>query len=118
MGRFDSLDINSKGWLEAQKNHLKNNDYLIVIDNLSAFLEDESIDDKQAPVRVCHRYLSNRTDQLDYKNALENGLPIGSGEIESAHRYVIQKRLKLSDAWWKASNVNPMLWDLCEEDDR
>ncbi len=102
-------DINPKGWLEEQKNHLKNNDYLIVIDNLSAFLEDESIDDKQAPVRVCHRYLSNRTDQLDYKNALENGLPIGSGEIESAHRYVIQKRLKLSGAWWKASNVNPML---------
>lgn len=82
---------------------------MIVIDNLSAFIEDESIDDKQAPVRVCHRYLSNRTDQLDYRNALENGLPIGSGEIESAHRYVIQKRLKLSGAWWKASNVNPML---------
>ena len=51
-------DINPKGWLEEQKNHLKNNDYLIVIDNLSAFIEDESIDDKQAPVRVCHRYLT------------------------------------------------------------
>jgi len=101
--------INPKGWMEQQKKHLKNNDYLIVIDNLSAFIEDESVDDNQAPVRVCHRYLSNRTDQLNYKSALENGLPIGSGEIESAHRYVIQKRLKLSGAWWKASNVNPML---------
>jgi len=101
--------INPKGWMEKQKKHLKNNDYLIVLDNLSAFIEDESVDDNQAPVRVCHRYLSNRTDQLDYKSALENGLPIGSGEIESAHRYVIQKRLKLSGAWWKASNVNPML---------
>jgi len=101
--------INPKGWTEKQKKHLKNNDYLMVIDNLSAFIEDESVEDSKAPVRVCHRYLSNRTDQLDYKNAIENGLPIGSGEIESAHRYVIQKRLKLSGAWWKASNVNPML---------
>jgi hypothetical protein len=61
------------------------------------------------PVRACHRYLSNRTNQLDYKGAIEEGLPIGSGEIESAHRYVIQKRLKLSVAWWKVENVRPML---------
>ncbi|NOQ13881.1 MAG: hypothetical protein GQ583_05275, partial [Methyloprofundus sp.] len=36
-------------------------------------------------------------------------LPIGSGEIESAHRYVIQKRLKLSGAWWKEENIERML---------
>jgi len=36
-------------------------------------------------------------------------LPIGSGEIESAHRYVIQQRLKLPGAWWKAANVESML---------
>jgi len=40
---------------------------------------------------------------------LENGLPIGSGEIESAHRYIIQRRLKLVGAWWKADNVKSML---------
>ncbi len=34
---------------------------------------------------------------------------MGSGEIKSTHRYVIQKRLKLSGAWWKAANVEPML---------
>ena len=101
--------INPKGWTEQQKKHLKNNDYQTVIDNLSPFVEDQMIEESKAPVRACHRYLSNRTDQLDYKSALDQGLPIGSGEIESAHRYVIQKRLKLSGAWWKASNVNPML---------
>lgn len=60
-------------------------------------------------MRACHRYLSNRTNQLDYKGTIENGLPFGSGEIESAHRYIIQKRLKLPGAWWKAANVEPML---------
>jgi len=101
--------INPKGWTEQQKKHLKNNDYLTVIDNLSPFIEAETVEETKAPVRACHRYLSNRTDQLDYKGAIKNGLPIGSGEIESAHRYVIQKRLKLSGAWWKACHVNPML---------
>ena len=67
------------------------------------------MEEAQATVRACHRYLSNRIGQLDYKGAIEKGLPIGSGEVESAHRYVIQKRLKLAGAWWKAENVEPML---------
>ena len=41
--------------------------------------------------------------------AIGKGLPIGSGEIESAHRYVIQERLKLPGAWWKADNADFML---------
>lgn len=34
--------INPKSWVNEQKKYLKNNDYLRVIDNLSAFIEDES----------------------------------------------------------------------------
>jgi hypothetical protein len=37
---------------------------------------------------------------------LAAGLPIGSGEIESAHRYVIQNRLKIAGAWWKMENLS------------
>jgi len=36
-------------------------------------------------------------------------LPIGSGEIESAHRYIIQERLKITGAWWKEENAADML---------
>ncbi|MDE0513722.1 MAG: ISKra4 family transposase, partial [Gammaproteobacteria bacterium] len=56
-----------------------------------------------------YRYLRNRTHQLDYQGALERGLPIGSGEIESAHRYVVQRRMKIAGAWWKADNAQAML---------
>lgn len=96
-------------WTNEQKNLLKNNEFPIVISNLEPYMEAENIENDKAPVRACHRYLNNRTDQLDYKSAIEAGLPIGSGAVESAHRYIIQKRLKLSGAWWKASNVDPML---------
>jgi hypothetical protein len=100
-------EINPEGWTNHQKDLLKQNEHQKVLENLHPFLEDENID--QTPVRACYRYLNNRPDQLDYQGAIEKGLPIGSGEIESAHRYVIQKRLKLSGAWWKAENINPML---------
>ena len=61
------------------------------------------------PVEKCYRYLDNRKDYLDYKDAIEKDLPIGSGEIESSHRYVIQKRLKIAGAWWKCETAEWML---------
>lgn len=99
----------TKAWIEQQEAALKSGQAQKVIEALEPYLEASDVEDKNAPVRVCHRYLSNRTKQLDYPDARSRGLPIGSGEIESAHRYVIQKRLKIAGAWWKAPNVGPML---------
>jgi hypothetical protein len=48
-------------------------------------------------------------DAFDYDAIREQGLPMGSGEIESAHRIIPQKRLKLPGAWWHPETVNPML---------
>ena len=56
---------------------------------------------KRAPIRALVRYMKNRPGQFEYKTAIDQQLPIGSGKIESAHRSLIQKRLKLPGAWWK-----------------
>ena len=101
------VQINPEGWINHQKDFLKQNKYKKVLENLFPFLENDEVG--QTPVRACYRYVNNRPDPLNYKDALKKGLPIRSGEIESAHRYVIQKRLKRSGAWWKADNINPML---------
>ena len=96
-------------WLETQKKRLKSNHSPLVLTALSEALEPASVADADAPVRACHRYLSNRLDHLDYQGALAKGLPIGSGEIESAHRYVVQQRLKRPGAWWTPDNAEAML---------
>ena len=99
----------SKAWFNQQKERLKAGDCVGVIESLRAHLESEEVADSDAAVRSCHRYLSRRRDQLDYLGALANNLPIGSGEIESAHRYIVQKRLKLPGSWWCAANAEHML---------
>lgn len=96
-------------WLEKQKDRLKNQGVDTVLNELQSHLEPPETVDENAPVRKCWRYLGERQNQLDYKHAIDLGLPIGSGEIESAHRYVIQERLKLPGAWWKDSNAEYML---------
>jgi hypothetical protein len=98
-----------EGWMEQQKKRLKANLSDKVLSALESFREADSVSDKQAPVRTAYRYIYNRTQQLDYQGAIEADLPIGSGEIESAHRYVIQARLKLSGAWWNIDNAAAML---------
>ena len=96
-------------WLDEQKQRLKTNQASHVLETLLPFLEPPETDDEKAPVRRAYRYLRNRLDQVDYQGAIEKGLPIGSGEIESAHRYVVQARLKCSGAWWSPKNIDYML---------
>lgn len=54
-------------------------------------------------------FLTRYQDCLDYPGANNNDWPLGSGKIESAHRYLPQQRLKLPGAWWSPKNINPLL---------
>ena len=91
--------------MEKQKDRFKANQVDAVLEALAPFLATQQDD----PVTACDRYIRNRLSQLDYQGAIRRKLPIGSWEIESAHRYVIQKRLKLSGAWWAPRNIEAML---------
>lgn len=54
-------------------------------------------------------YINRFCDALDYNDFKEKGYPIGSGEIESAHKSIPQKRLKISGASWHPDSINPIL---------
>lgn len=63
---------------------------------------------QQTVANLC-KYLERFKDAVHYNKYRSMGLPIGSGEIESAHRYIPQKRLKIPGATWHPSTINPML---------
>jgi hypothetical protein len=96
-------------WLEQQQQHLKRNRWQQVLAALHPNLEPETTADEQAPVRAAYRYIQNRPNQLDYQGAIVANLPIGSGEIESAHRYVILERLDIAGAWWTQEKAEQLL---------
>ena len=96
-------------WLRSQQQLLKHNQSQQVLLALQAYLEPEEVEDNQAPVRAAYRYIDNRADQLDYQGAIAANLPIGSGEIESAHRYVILERLDIPGAWWTIEKAEDFL---------
>jgi hypothetical protein len=99
----------AKRWLAKQQERLKENQVAKIIEELEPQIEGREIKDEEAPVRRCHRYLRNHREYLNYQEALAAGLPIGSGEVEGGHRYVVQERLKKAGAWWKRENAKKML---------
>lgn len=95
-------------WLENQQLYLKDNQAKRVIETLFSRLEPDNTPDELAPVRMAWRYLNNRAEHLDYRGAIARDLPIGSGLIEGGNRHVLQKRLKISGAWWRSENALAM----------
>lgn len=99
----------SMTWLTDQKEKLKHCQVDEVIQELRRTLDSHPDWKSDNPVSKCYQYLISRAGQFNYKAAISAGLPIGSGEVESAHRYIIQDRLKLAGAWWSKNNAQSML---------
>jgi hypothetical protein len=96
-------------WLNRQQEKMKENRTGEVLQLLTEGSRAGKQREAEGAVGACARYLSNHLQYFDYKGALGRGLPIGSGEVEGGNRWVIQKRLKLSGAWWKEENAEKML---------
>lgn len=54
-------------------------------------------------------YLENNKDRIDYPEYLLENYYIGSGAIESAHRHVIQNRMKKAGQIWSRRGAEKML---------
>jgi hypothetical protein len=83
------------------------------IDELKVVLEkhinEPTTEDHVCEAITCYEYIAKRSNQFEYRNALDQDLPIGSGKIESGNRSVIQRRMKIPGAWWDKDNAQAML---------
>lgn len=62
-----------------------------------------------AEINTLITYLHNNRQRLNYGSQRQGGYPLGSGGIESAHKFICQVRLKRSGAWWYVANGNHLL---------
>lgn len=87
-----------KKWLSIQKNKLLNDQVIHIIQEIGQLSKSTVKADKIRKSLLT--YLQNNQHRMLYKTYLDNGISIGSGAIESAHRTVVQKRLKQSGQRW------------------
>ncbi len=101
--------LNPKEWLEKRKKMMKSGEEKTVFNELKNKLIELTDLPKDNGLKKCMNYMKKRLQYMNYSKAKEKKLPIGSGEIESSHRHIVQKRLKIAGAWWKSDNANAML---------
>jgi len=68
----------------------------------------EGLADKTEDLRKLIGYYKNHEKRMQYHRFREKGLLIGSGAMESAHKDVLQKRLKLSGQRWTKLGLQQM----------
>ena len=81
-------------WIDKQSEVMLNKGISPVIKTLNKLPE------KTEKLRQLIGYYTNHQKRMQYHLFKEKGLVIGSGAIESAHKDVLQKRLKLSGQRW------------------
>lgn len=74
------------------------------------FLQNSHLDHPdQVEIGQAVQYLERRKEMIDYRHFRKEGIPIGSGIVESGHRVVMHRRMKQAGMRWKTDNINPML---------
>lgn len=102
---FEGLRLDPKAEMLSLKQDMEEGNLKKVIEKLK---REQEIAPNHEGLRACIRYISNRPGQFDYLGARKKELPIGSGKVESTHRSLIQRRLKIPGAWWKRENADAM----------
>lgn len=74
-----------------------------------AYLECEAQRTENAIVQGQADYLRRNQDAVDYDRLKTQGYSISSGIVESAHRHVIQQRMKQPGMGWHPDNVDPIV---------
>jgi Uncharacterised protein family (UPF0236) len=93
-----------KNWVTAQKELLLESHVLMVIKNI------ENLAGKNKEAQQLIDYYESNKERMDYKRYRQIGCGIiGSGAIESAHRTVVQKRMKQSGQRWSIQGAQNML---------
>jgi hypothetical protein len=111
LGAYASLQYGDeqqrRGWMEQQKKLLVEGAVQKVINHLKQS-QGNNKEAQKARLEVV-RYYENNSSRMQYKSYLEKGYLIGSGAIESAHRHVVQQRLKLSGQRWSIAGAQQIV---------
>lgn len=93
-------------WVKQQTDKLLDNGLEQVLANLRS-CRAKNHEAKLAKQKAIDYYIEH-DDRMQYKTYREQGLMIGSGPIEAAHRSVIQQRMKLSGQKWSIEGAQAM----------
>ena len=107
---FDGDEAAARAYFEAARHELRHGDPDNVLAGLQAALALPDLSEEARKLLAnAHEYLLAHRDHIDYALFKDLGLPIGSGLIESAVKWLIQQRFKCVGMRWSESGFDNLL---------
>ena len=107
---LDGRTTKARGWFEAMRHRLRHGEANRVLDELAAALQLEGLPaSARKTLSQVYTYLQTHREHMDYEKFKELGLPLGSGLVESACKWLIQQRFKGVGMRWSEDGFNHLL---------
>jgi hypothetical protein len=107
---LDGRTTQARRWCGWARHRLRHGQPDGVMADLAEALEVEGVPDSaRDTVLALSAYLKRHRDHIDYAQYKELGLPIGSGMVESACKWLIQQRFKGVGMRWSETGFNHLL---------
>lgn len=100
--------VKRHSFVDEQLNWLKKGNADVVIQNLKQLKNKEKNKLKFELIDKIMRYIEHNKEKMKYDLYKKRDYCIGSGAIESANKFVVQRRLKLSGIRWEVQNAEYM----------
>jgi len=97
-----------KEFLEECESFLAKGNVEVVEQLLEQLKDKQELRSRKEFIDEKLKYFMNNKEKMRYEMYKEKGLCIGSGAIESANKYVVQRRLKQAGMKWDEENANYM----------
>lgn len=110
-GYLDGRTQASKTWFQETRHRLRHGEEKELIKEIKQTIQEKKSDDKvdTTALESFITYIGNHENHIQYQTLKESGIPIGSGFVESACKWLIQQRFKCVGMRWSISGFNHLL---------
>ena len=105
---FGETDASLAVWRNTAEMLLWRGETEVLLRELEACLFLCNTAEEKEAIMTLKRYCSNNAQRMQYATFREAGLPVGSGMVESAHRHVLQQRMKRAGQHWAPARAHRM----------
>jgi hypothetical protein len=107
---LDGRSKKARQWFACARHRLRHGEADVVLNDIAAALKLDGLSKTaQKALRNLYEYLDTHQYHIQYERFKELGLPIGSGMVESACKWLIQQRFKGVGMRWSETGFNHLL---------
>ena len=107
---LDGRTNKAREWFDKARHRLRHGNATKVIDDFREGLKQDNLPESASEsIKNVIQYLETHKDHIQYDRYKELNLPIGSGMVESACKWLIQQRFKCVGMRWSEDGFNNLL---------